>query len=111
MNIKKIIGKCICVGAVIAGVGVLLKELLSDSADIEYSPKWFDSLSDKELDEEREKVRQTFSSAGDDFALAVKSERLLHRFDDEIYKRTHDGSVEYEYPTPREHGWYLSNDD
>lgn len=69
-----------------------------------YSTKWFNSLSDDELDIEREKVRQLLLKGQDVY-------NLLRRFDNVIryrkYGDTQPGTVDFH----REHGWYLPNDD
>lgn len=107
MNKKKVFG--IFIG--IAAVGIGLFKALSDGSKEKYSDKWFDSLSDDELDIEREKVRQEYCSAGDDFSAAVKLQRLLWKIDDIIRKRKYDESEEYAYPKHSEHGWHLPSDD
>ncbi|MDX6738146.1 hypothetical protein [Actinocorallia sp. A-T 12471] len=71
-------------------------------------------LSDAELEEEREALRQRYVSTGDD----NESSRLydeLHRYDAEMIRRSNE-SYARENPNPpgprhREHGWYLPNDD
>ena len=107
----KSIGKAIGIGAVIAGVGLF--KLLSDNKNTKYSDRWFESASDDKLDMEREKVRQAYCSAGNDFSSAAKLQRLLWKFDDEIRTRKSrcHKDLEYVYPKHREHGWYLPNDD
>lgn len=106
---KKIIKNVIGIGAAIAGVALIT--LLSDNKNTKYSDNWFKSVSDDELEIEREKVRQEYSSSGDNYSLAVGLQKLLWRFDDVMSKRAWNGSNDYGYPKRREHGWYLPNDD
>ena len=110
MNRKDVAGTLMGVAAFTV-VGLL--KLLSEREPAKYTRKWFDSLPDSRLDEEREIVRQEFCSAGGDIHAAVKYEGLLRIFDDVIRKRrygdcedTASGSSVH-----REHGWYLPNDD
>lgn len=70
--------------------------------------KLFGSKSYEELSEEREKVRLEYCAAGDDDGEARRCERLLDAYDDALRELDHR---EGEYPPPREHGWYLPNDD
>lgn len=70
-------------------------------------------LSDAELEDEREALRERYvSSDNDGEASALYDE--MHRFDEEMTRRANDA---YERENPgaatrhREHGWYLSNDD
>ncbi|MER7797618.1 hypothetical protein [Microbacterium sp. NPDC096154] len=70
-------------------------------------------LSDTELEDEREAVRQRYVSSGDvDEASKLYDE--LHRYDGEMTRRANEA---YERENPdattrhREHGWYLPNDD
>jgi hypothetical protein len=71
-------------------------------------------LSDKELEEEREALRQRYVTSGDtDDASNLYDE--LHRYDDEMTRRANE-AYHRENPNPpeprhREHGWYLPNDD
>jgi len=84
-----------------------LLKLLSDNKNTKYSSNWFESLSDEELETEREKVRLHHCS-GDENAL-----NILYNFDNETRKRENKGHENEEYISPkhREHGWYLRNDD
>lgn len=95
---------------VLGGIAYLLKKNADEKEPDEYSSKWFDSLSDEELDKEREKVRLEYCSSGDDFDRASSLQRLLWHFDDIIRARHDDGS-EPGYPVHREHGWHLLEDD
>lgn len=93
----------------IALVGTKLFKLLNVKE--KYSAEWMESLSDEELEAEREKVRQAWCSVGKDFSSAVKLESILRKFDKEMSNRAWKGSKEYGYPKHGEHGWYLSGDD
>lgn len=68
-----------------------------------YNESWLRHASDKELDEEREKVRLRLCSGEDVYGI-------LDRFDEEISRRAW-GNEEYKYPSHTQHGWYLSDDD
>lgn len=109
MKNSKTIGKVIGVVGFFVVVG-LIKMVGGGKID-KYSDKWFASLSDDELDAEREVIRRRFCSAGDDFSFAVAMENLLYMFDKEMSKRSWNGKTDYGYPVHREHGWYLPNDD
>ncbi|MFJ4774060.1 hypothetical protein ACIP88_33975 [Streptomyces uncialis] len=73
-------------------------------------------LSDKELEDEREALRQRYVSSGD--VTVTEADKLydeLHRYDEEIRRRANKAYAR-ENPNPpeprhREHGWYLPNDD
>lgn len=52
-----------------------------------YSKKWFKSLSDAALDNEREKVRKVYSKAGNDINKYNWSSTLLNLFDNESDRR------------------------
>ena len=93
----------------IAIVGTKLFKFLS--GEEKYSNDWMESLSDEELESEREKVRQDWCSAEKDFSMAVKLESILNQFDKEMSKRARKDKKEYGYPKHGEHGWYLSEDD
>lgn len=95
----------------ITGIGIGLLVYILDHYPEAYSEKWFDSLSDEKLKTQREKVRQAWCSAGDDFAEGVRLQKLLRRFDDIMRKREKSGGAEYVWPKHGEHGWYLSGDD
>ncbi|MDT0179207.1 hypothetical protein Q9S36_03160 [Microbacterium sp. ARD31] len=72
------------------------------------------SLSDAELEEEREALRLQYVDCGDDIARADRLYNELHRYDEEMTRRANEA---YERENPdattrhREHGWYLPNDD
>jgi hypothetical protein len=72
------------------------------------------SLSDTELEDEREELRQRYVSSGDDIAQADRLYNELNRYDEEMTRRANEA---YERENPdattrhREHGWYLPNDD
>lgn len=91
-------------------VGVGLLKLLSDMYDTKYNDKWFKSLSDDELEAEREKVRLNYCASQTD-AEATKNQNLLWKFDDVMRSRDPIDNDDYVYPPHREHGWYLPNDD
>ena len=76
-----------------------------------YSDKWFETVSDAVLDEERERVRVAYCSSGDDDVAANALYELLWRFDNEIGKRAWAGRTPTGPAFHREHGWYLANDD
>lgn len=106
MDIKKAIGAAI--GIAIAGYGVFK---IATGESQKYSSKWFDTVSDAILNEEREAVSKKYCSSGNDFDLAVSLERLLHRFDAVLSKRAWNGSTDYKFPVHSEHGWHLPSDD
>ena len=93
--------------ATLLGYGIL--KLLSNGNNEKYSDDWFDSLSDEEIDDEREKVRQEYCSAKDDNA-ATTLQNLLSLFDKVIRERK-SSDEEWGYPVHTEHGWHLSEDD
>lgn len=76
-----------------------------------YSSKWFENITDAELEVEREKVRLAYCSSGDDFSNACSLQRLLWRFDKEMSKRAWGDEIPHAPSIHREHGWYLPNDD
>lgn len=76
-----------------------------------YSSKWFEKVSDAELELEREKVRLAYCSSGDDFSKASSLQKLLWRFDKEMSKRAWGDEIPHAPSIHREHGWYLPNDD
>jgi hypothetical protein len=111
-------GKVVGVIAAMAGVAYWVFKTTDDEGEtamsFDYADKWFNSATDSELDIEREKVRVVFSTAGRNNlsdSEVNKLERLLNRFDKEMSNRAWDGRTDYKYPAPREHGWYLPNDD
>ncbi|WP_168627940.1 hypothetical protein [Cryobacterium sp. BB307] len=71
-------------------------------------------LSDAELEDDREALRQSYVASGDlDEASRLYDE--LHRYDEEMTRRANEAYAR-EHPNPpeprrREHGWYLPNDD
>lgn len=76
---------------------------------IKYTNKWFKSVSDEELDTEREPVRIKAVYDGDERAWD-----LMTRFDQEMARRANEKyNAEHPNATPRhrEHGWYLDNDE
>ena len=76
-----------------------------------FRKKWFSNASDSELATEREKVRQEYSSSGDDFEKACRLQRELRQFDEEMSKRAWGDKKPSAPSIHREHGWYLPNDD
>ncbi|MEW1963878.1 hypothetical protein AB0302_00490 [Micrococcus sp. NPDC078436] len=71
-------------------------------------------LSDQELEDEREALREQYVSSGDvDKATALYNE--LHRYDEEMTRRANEAydreNLNPPEPRRREHGWYLPNDD
>lgn len=67
-----------------------------------YNNSWLHHATDKELSEEREKVRLRWCSGEDVYDL-------LNRFDTEMIRRTWNNNEDY-HPIHSEHGWYLSED-
>lgn len=71
-------------------------------------------LSEQELEDEREAVRERYVSSADvNTADALYHE--MHRYDEEMTRRANE-AYDREIPSPpeprrREHGWYLPNDD
>lgn len=86
-----------------------LKEEIS-KPDI-YSSKWFKTVSNDALNEEREIIRVKYCSSSDDFSEACRLERLLLRFDEELSIRKWGDKTPEAPKIYREHGWYLPNDD
>ncbi|MEU8860439.1 hypothetical protein [Streptomyces umbrinus] len=71
-------------------------------------------LSDAELEDEREALRQRYVSSGD-VNESSKLNDELHRYDEEMTRRANEAYAR-ENPNPpeprhREHGWYLPNAD
>ena len=76
-----------------------------------YSSKWFETVTDEVLRNEREKVRLAYCCSGENFSEACRLERLLGLFDKEMGKRAWAGKTPCPPTIHREHGWYLPNDD
>ena len=76
-----------------------------------YSSKWFETVTDEVLSNEREKVRLAYCCSGENFSEACRLERLLGLFDKEMGKRAWAGKIPCPPTIHREHGWYLPNDD
>lgn len=76
-----------------------------------YSSRWFETLTDDALSTEREKVRLSYCSSGDNFSEASRLQNLLWRFDQEMSKRAWDDEIPHAPSIHREHGRYLPNDD
>ncbi len=98
-----------CAIALVAG-GVELVKYLSGRESPQYSDEWMKSLSDGELEIEREKIRQYFCSAEKDLSSAIEAENILDRFDREMSDRKWKEHTAYVYPKHSEHGWYMSED-
>ena len=64
-----------------------------------YSNEWIQSLSDSELDIEREEIRKAWCSEPKDLSRAVELESILDQFDREIHKRKSSDSSGYSYRT------------
>jgi len=96
-------------GCVIAGVGLV--KVISGMEPQKYSSKWFNTVSDKVLKEEREVVRQKFCSAGSDFDLAGRLQNLLWIFDKELSKRAWGSEKPHGPSYHREHGYNLYKPD
>lgn len=76
-----------------------------------YTPKWFETVSDADLELEREKVRLAYCASGDNFSEACALQNLLRRFDREMSKRAWGDEIPHAPSIHREHGRYLPNDD
>lgn len=70
-----------------------------------YSKEWFESLSDEQLADEREKLRLKTQDPNWEWGL--------YAFDNEIRRRydLKNPNKEFIPPVHREHGWYLHNDE
>ena len=102
-------------GGVIAGLCVIavtgIFKYLNGREYPKYSKEWMQSVSDSELDVEREEIRKAWCSEPKDISRAVELESILNQFDREIHKRKSNDSSDYGFPRHTEHGWYLSGDD
>ena len=107
MDVKK----AVVIGLGIIGTGLGIAKIASGKAPVKFSTKWFETLSDADLNAEREIVRKAYCSSGDDFNLAVRLQNLLGMFDKEISKRVWGGRTDYGFPFHREHGWHLPSKD
>lgn len=97
--------------AVVLFAGLGLYKILSGGEIPKYSKKWFETVSDKELSEERERIVQQLWSAGDDFAAAVRYQNMINIFDNVKGERDWAGCIEYEFPAYSGHGPYLLDKD
>ena len=79
--------KVVVIGLGIIGAGFGIAKIVSGKAPAKFSAKWFETLSDADLNIEREIVRKAYCSSGDDFNLAVRLQNLLGLFDNELSKR------------------------
>ena len=84
-ELKKVGGVAIGIATIVAG-GILGNKGLSKEPR-KYTGKWFKTVTDAVLNEERENVRKQFEKSGDDFSLAVNLENLLNIFDKELSRR------------------------
>lgn len=103
--------KVVVIGLGIIGTGLGIAKIVSGKAPAKFSAKWFETLSDADLNVEREIVRKAYCSSGDDFNLAVRLQNLLGLFDKELSKRAWGGRTDYGFPVHREHGWHLPSKD
>ena len=103
--------KVVVIGLGIIGTGLGIAKIASDKTPAKFSTKWFETLSDADLNAEREIVRKAYCSSGDDFNLAVRLQNLLGMFDKELSKRAWSGRTDYGFPVHREHGWHLPSKD
>ena len=102
---KKAVGVAGTCGAVL---GVVVLSKLFGGEPRKYSDKWFDTVSDEVLDEEREIVRKKSYSMDDDFPVA---ERLLCKFDSVMSERAWAGEEPQPPSYHREHGHNLYKPD
>ena len=109
MSLNKIAGKVVAIGTAVTGVVLAINYLLNGEKITKYGHKWFESISDEELDAEREQIRQDIYCNGD-----WSKEGLLNLFDNEQVRRMNE-KFQKEHPDAkprhREHGWYLDNDE
>lgn len=105
------IGKALSIGIGVIITGIGISSIANKKSPVKFSAKWFESLSDTDLNLEREIIRKKYCSAGDDFKLAVHLQNLLRLFDEELSKRAWAGSKEFGFPVHREHGWHLPSKD
>ena len=103
--------KAVIVGLGIVATGLGNAKVVSGKAPAKFSTKWFESLSDADLNAEREIVRKAYCSSGEDFNLAVRLQNLLGLFDKELSKRAWGGRTDYGFPVHSEHGWHLPSKD
>ncbi len=108
---KKSTGRIIAGLCAIAVTGFEIIKYLNEREYPKYSNEWMESLSDSEIDTEREEIRKAWCSEPKDLSRAVELESILDQFDREIYKRRSSDSSGYDFPRHTEHGWYLSGDD
>lgn len=95
--------------ALIATVGIA--KIASGKTSAKAGAKWYEHLSDAELNAKREMVRKAFCSSGSDYNRAVRLENLLRLLDKELSKRAWGGRTDYGFPVHSEHGWHLSSED
>ena len=111
VKMKKSTGGIIAGLCAIAATGFEIIRYLSGREYLKYSNEWIQSLSDSELDIEREEIRKAWCSEPKDLSRAIELESILDQFDREIHKRKSSDSSGYDFPRHTEHGWYLSGDD
>lgn len=107
MDIKKITK----IGIGVATIGFGAYKLFSGREPEKYSKKWFETVSDEELNNERENVRQQYCSAGDNFSSAINLQNLLRRFDSVLSERAWGDETPRSPSYPREHGHNLYKND
>lgn len=107
MDAKKVVA--LGLGVIAAGHGIA--KIASGKEPAKFSTKQFESLSDTDLNTEREIVRKAFCASGDDFNLAARLQNLLGMFDKELSKRAWSGCIDYGFPVHSEHGWHLPSKD
>ena len=77
-----------------------------------YTNYWFKHASLDELNSEREIVQwQGYNNPQSDDDFREKCHELLYKFDEWIRKKQYGDNDDWNPPTHREHGWYLSTDD
>ena len=108
---KKSTGRIIAGLCAIAVTGFEIIKYLNGREYPKYSNEWMESLSDSELDTEREEIRKAWCSEPKDLSRAIELESILDQFDREIHKRKSSDSSGYVFFIHIEHGWYLSGDD
>lgn len=107
MDVKKVV--VFGIGIIATGIGIA--KITAGKEPAKFSAKWFESLSDADLNTEREIIRKAFGSSGDDFNMATRLQNLLGLFDKELSKRAWGGRTDYGFPVHREHGWHLPSKD
>lgn len=104
---KKRTKKAVIVGFGIVATALGITKIVSGKAPAKFSIKWFDSLSEADLNDEREIVRKAYCLSGNDYNLAVHLQNLLGLFDKELSKRASGDCTDYGFPVHSGDGWYL----